>query len=138
MICHLRKLDSNFLQNWKEYDRADNFLLIINQTEFYFVRNQKWNRQYNHINFNFAGNKSILLYYFTLLIYFTHRKSALILILVKSTEIWLHLLISNLLAIKLNSLRLKINRKCHNYNRISVDLQRIGSFFLGVPPSFTS
>ena len=36
----LRELHSCFLSHWKEYDRTDNFFLIMNQTEFSLVHNQ--------------------------------------------------------------------------------------------------
>ena len=38
-----RKLDFDIPSNQKEYDCGDNFLLIMNQAESHFARNQKEN-----------------------------------------------------------------------------------------------
>ena len=42
-VCTLSQLDLRFMSIWQEYDRTDNFRLIMNQTEFHLVRNQAEN-----------------------------------------------------------------------------------------------
>ena len=40
-LIAVRQLDFCFASNWKEYDRTDNFLLVMNLTEFGQVHNPK-------------------------------------------------------------------------------------------------
>ena len=46
-----------FLSNKKEYNRADLFLLNMNQTELHFIHNQKEKCQHNRIPSYLQGNK---------------------------------------------------------------------------------
>ena len=56
-MCTLRDIAFCFCSNWKEYDRTDNLILLMTQTELSSVHNWKGNCQYKNCPFNLKGSK---------------------------------------------------------------------------------